>query len=213
MKSITKTVRTKTANLLLALSIPALAGSIVWMLSEGARPATAQAPTAEKVVGGPYAVHVGPRSATIMWVVEDGQASVGLAPDKMSNTVPILRAEKILLTGLKPGTEYFYQSFAGDAGRGSVKTAPVGPSAFQFVVYGDTRTRHDVHRAVIAAVLKYSHPDFVMQTGDLVENADATALWPIFFDAERELLRKAAYFPALGNHEHNSKNYYAFHGR
>jgi predicted phosphodiesterase len=210
MKSITKTARTKTASVLLALSIPALAAASAWMLSEGARPAAAQAASAEKVVGGPYAVHVGPRSATIMWVVETGQASVGLAQDKLSNIVPILRAEKILLTGLKPGTEYFYQSFAGDAGKGSVKTAPIGPSAFQFVVYGDTRTRHEVHRAVIASVLKYSHPDFVMQTGDLVENADSTALWPIFFDAERELLRKAAYFPALGNHEHNSKNYYDF---
>ena len=123
------------------------------------------------MVGGPYAVNVGPRSATIMWVVESGQASVGLAPDKMSNIVPMLRAEKILLTGLKPGTDYFYQSFAGDAGKGSFKTAPVGASAFQFVVYGDTRTRHDVHRAVIQAILKYSHPDFAMQTGDLVENA------------------------------------------
>jgi hypothetical protein len=210
MKSITNTARTKTTNLLFALSIPALAGASAWMLSEGARPAIAQAAPAEKVVGGPYAVNVGPRSATIMWVVQSGQASVGLAQDKMSNIVPILHAEKILLTGLKPGTEYFYQSFAGDAGKGSVKTAPIGASAFQFVVYGDTRTRHDVHRAVIAAVLKYANPDFVMQTGDLVENADSTALWPIFFDAERELLRKAAYFPALGNHEHNSKNYYDF---
>ncbi len=206
----TKTARSKTANLLLALSIPALAGALVWMLSEGTRPATAQAADAGKVVGGPYAVNVGPRSATIMWVVESGESSFGLALDKMSRIVPVLRAEKILLTGLKPGTEYFYQSFAGDAGKGSFKTAPVGASAFQFVVYGDTRTRHDVHRAVIQAVLKYSHPDFAMQTGDLVENGDDTSLWPIFFDAERDLLRKGAYFPALGNHEHNAKNYYDF---
>jgi hypothetical protein len=180
------------------------------MLSEGVSPAFAQATPAEKVVGGPYAVNVGPRSATITWVVESGQVSVGTEPDKMSTIVPILRAEKILLTRLKPGTEYFYQSFAGDSGKGSFKTAPIGPSAFQFVVYGDTRTRHDVHRAVIQAILKYSHPDFAMQTGDLVENGNDTSLWPIFFDAERDLLRRAAYFPALGNHERNAKNYFDF---
>ena len=210
MKSITKTARTKTANLLLALSIPALAGAVTWMLSEGARPATAQTAPDEKVVGGPYAVNVGQRSATVMWIVQTGQAMVGTTPDALATAVPILHAEKLQLTGLKRGTQYFYQSFPGDAGKGSFKTAPAGGVPFQFVVYGDTRTRHDVHRAVIAAVLKYSNPDFVMQTGDLVENADSTALWPIFFDAERELLRKAAYFPALGNHEHNSKNYYDF---
>jgi hypothetical protein len=208
MRSTTNTVRTRTTNLLLALSIPVLAG--VWMLSDGAGPATAQAAPAEKVVGGPYAVNVGPRSATIMWVVESGEASLGLAQDKMSRTVPVLRAEKIILTGLRPGTEYFYNSFPGDGGKGSFKTAPTGASPFQFVVYGDTRTRHDVHRAVIQAILKMAHPDFAMQTGDLVENGDDNSLWPIFFDAERDLLRRMAYFPALGNHEHNAKNYYDF---
>jgi hypothetical protein len=164
----------------------------------------------EEIVGGPYVVNVRQRSATVMWIVKSGQMTVGTMPDKLGTTIPILRAEKLRMTGLKPGTQYFYQSFAGEAGKGSFKTAPSGPASFQFVVYGDTRTRHDVHRAVIDAILKYANPAFVMQTGDLVDNADATALWPIFFDAERELLRKAAYFPALGNHEHNSKNYFDF---
>src|ERR1700682_1719107 len=145
-----------------------------------------------------------------MWIVKSGQLTVGTPPDQLATTIPILRAEKLRMTGLKPGTEYFYQSFSGEAGKGSFKTAPFAPASFQFVVYGDTRTRHDVHRAVIDAVLKYAKPEFVMQTGDLVENADSIPLWPIFFDAERDLLRKVAYFPALGNHEHNSKNYFEF---
>jgi hypothetical protein len=164
----------------------------------------------EKVVGGPYAVNVGQRSATVMWLVETGEASIGTSLEAMLKRIPLLRAEKIELTGLNPGTEYFYQSFGGKEGRGSFKTAPAGTAAFQFVVYGDTRTRHDVHRSVIQAIVRYSHPDFAIQTGDLVENGDDNALWPIFFDAERDLLRKAAYFPALGNHERNSKNYYRF---
>jgi len=164
----------------------------------------------EEIVGGPYVVNVRQRSATVMWIVKSGQMTVGTTPDKLGTAIPMLRAEKLKMTGLKPGTEYFYQSFPGEAGKGSFKTAPSGAASFQFVVYGDTRTRHDVHRAVIDAILKYANPEFVMQTGDLVENADSTALWPIFFDAERQLLRKAAYFPALGNHEHNSKNYFDF---
>ncbi|MEO8053239.1 MAG: metallophosphoesterase [Acidobacteriota bacterium] len=183
---------------------------IGWTLGGGTKRASAQPTPGEQVVGGPYAVNVGPRSATLMWIVKTGEAMVGTTAGSLGTPVPMLHAEKLPLAGLTPGTQYFYQSFPGDAGKGSFKTAPVGAAPFQFVVYGDTRTRHDVHRAVIAAVLKYSNPDFVMQTGDLVENADSTALWPIFFDAERELLRKAAYFPALGNHEHNSKNYYEF---
>src|ERR1700722_6626188 len=98
---------TITARLLFALSVPVIAWIAVWALGPGPKPVFAQEMSAGKVVGGPYAVNVGPRSATVMWVVESGQASVGLAPDKMSQTVPILRAEKILLSGLKPGTQYF----------------------------------------------------------------------------------------------------------
>ena len=41
---------------------------------------------ADKVVGGPYVVNVGPRSATVMWVVETSQASLGTAPGKADNT-------------------------------------------------------------------------------------------------------------------------------
>jgi len=166
--------------------------------------------TPEKVIGGPYVVNVGPRSATVMWVVQTGEVSLGTAPDKTEKKEPVLRAERVQYNGLTAGTTYYYDSFGGEAGKGSFKTAPTGPGKFEFVVYGDTRTRHDVHRKVIQGILKYSNPDFVVQSGDLVENGNDNALWPIFFDAERELLRKAAYFPSNGNHDRSSKNYFDF---
>lgn len=148
---------------------------------------------ADKVVGGPYAVHVGSKSATVMWLVEKPGS--------------ILQAEKKSYTGLQSGKSY---SFDTEAGPISFKTAPKGPAAFQFVVYGDTRTRHEVHRHVVDAILKYSSPDFVIHTGDLVANGADPAQWPVFFDIERQLLRKAAFFPSLGNHERNNPQYYDF---
>jgi len=167
----------------------------------------AQAPN-EKIIGGPYVVNVGQRNATVMWVVETGAVTVGESPAKPDKSYPVLRAEKIVLNGLKPGTQQYYQAFPGEAGKGTFKTAPPRETTqYQFVVYGDTRTRHDVHRTVANAVVKYSNPDFIMHTGDLVENGTDTSLWPIFFDIERELLRKTAFFPALGNHERHALNY------
>jgi len=165
---------------------------------------------ADKVVGGPFTVHVGPRSATVAWVVESGSASLGTDPGKLDRTVPVLRAEKVTYTGLKPNTTYYYDAFGRDDGRGSFKTAPLEPANFQFVVYGDNRTRHDVHRRVVEALLKHGVPDFVLQSGDMVENGADTSLWPIFFDIERALLSKAAFFPTLGNHERNNHLYYEF---
>jgi hypothetical protein len=80
------------------------------------------------------------------------------------------------------------------------------------VVYGDTRTRHDVHRKVIGAIVKYASPEFVLHTGDLVADGADSSQWPVFFDIERELLRKSAFFPSLGNHERNDPQYYEFFG-
>lgn len=170
----------------------------------------AQSVPGGRVVGGPYAVNVGPRSAIVMWLVQTGEASLGAEPDKTDKTSPVLRVEKASLLGLKRGSTYYYQAFPGEAGKGSFKTPPEGESQFQFVVYGDTRTRHDVHRTVIAAILRLANPDFVMHTGDLVADGNDPSLWPIFFDAERELLRNAAFFPSLGNHERGAANYFDF---
>lgn len=165
---------------------------------------------ADKLAGGPYVVNVGPRSATVVWIVETGQATLGTEPGKADKIAPVLRTEKVTYTGLQPGTKYYYDVLGRDEGRGSFKTAPRDPVDFQFIVYGDNRSRHDVHRRVIAELLKHGVPDFVLQTGDMVENGADTALWPIFFDIERDLLRETAFFPALGNHERNNRNYYEF---
>jgi hypothetical protein len=172
--------------------------------------ASPPASSADKLVGGPYVVHVGPRSATVVWIVEAGTATLGAEPGKVEKTAPVLRTEKVSYTGLQPGTTYYYDALGGDEGRGSFKTAPSGGADFQFVVYGDTRTRHEMHRRVIAAVMKHGIPDFVLHTGDLVANGADSAQWPVFFDIERELLRKAAFFPSLGNHERNDRRYYDF---
>jgi predicted phosphodiesterase len=176
-----------------------------------AAPAGSQAPFAgEKIVGGPYVVNDSTRSANIMWVVERFEATLGTAPGKAEKTAPVLHAEKAVFQGLTSGTTYYYQAFPGDAGKGSFKTPAAAGQPYQFVVFGDTRTRHDVHRKVIQGVLAHSSPDFIMHTGDLVADGADPSLWPIYFDAERELLRKAAIFPALGNHEHHAQNYFDF---
>ena len=123
--------------------------------------------SAEKLVGGPFVVHAGPRSATVVWIVEAGEATLGTEPGKADKTAPVLRTEKASYTGLQPGTQYYYDALGREEGRGSFQTAPSGAADFQFVVYGDTRTRHDMHRRVVAAVVKHGIPDFVMHTGDL----------------------------------------------
>src|SRR5689334_5020504 len=138
------------------------------------------AQAADKFIGGPYVIHGSSTSATVGWIVEsaDGQ----------------LRSEKVSLKGLKPGTTVDVKApkslaeIAGDC-KAQFKTAPVGRSKFQFAVFGDTRTRHDLHRRVIGAMTKLN-PDFVLHTGDLVQDGRESPLWSTFFDIEGDLLKK-----------------------
>ena len=162
----------------------------------------------QKIAGGPLAVNVTTRSATVVWLVEDSQ--VQLQSSDGARSAPAFRVQKTTFTDLKPNTRYDYNVDATDAGKGYFKTASQGAGEFNFVLYGDTRTRHDVHRKVIAQILKEGVPDFVVNSGYQTENGSDAKLWSIFFDAERELLRQTAIYPALGNHEHNARNYFDF---
>ncbi len=92
--------------------------------------------------------------------------------------------------------------------KGWFKTPANDAAPFRFVAYGDVRTRHDVHRKVIAKILESGVPDLVLHSGDLVENGFDSSLWATFFDIERDLLRQTVFAPALGNHDRNaSKNF------
>jgi hypothetical protein len=183
---------------------------------------------ATKIVGGPVAVNVGPRAATIVWVVQTDELTLH-PPKGPAKVSPSFHVEHTTLTGLQPNTLYEYEAggpggvkgafktsalVPGTGGAAATATAPAVPPAvavpFEFFVFGDTRTRHDMHRRVIDAVVKQGTPDFVLHTGDLVADGNDSSMWPVFFDIERELLRKTAFYPSLGNHERNSKEYYDF---
>ena len=170
--------------------------------------AAAPALAADQVIGGPFVVNVSARSAQIVWIVQTGEAVLTPQRGGDRHAAPVLHAETTTLTGLEPGTVYNYTVPGHDDLKGTFKTPPPAGQPYEFVLYGDTRTRHDVHRKGIQAVLQYAHPDFIVHTGDLVANGGDPALWPIFFDIERDLLRKTAFFPSLGNHERNARNYY-----
>jgi 3',5'-cyclic AMP phosphodiesterase CpdA len=144
-----------------------------------------------------------------VWLVQSDEATLQ-APGVAARTSPSLRVEKTTLTGLQPNTRYEYDVSGQDAGKGSFKTPVSGVGVYTFAVYGDTRTRHDVHRKVINALVEHVNPDFVVHTGDLVADGSDSSLWPVFFDIEKELLRHTVFFPSLGNHERNSRDYYDF---
>jgi 3',5'-cyclic AMP phosphodiesterase CpdA len=165
----------------------------------------------ETVVGGPYVVNASGRTATIGWIVQLGEAKAGVEATKPDISSPVLVSRKVSFTGLPAGKTIHYDVLAGrPEGKGSFKTPPSAEATFEAVVFGDTRTRHDLHRKVIDSIMKYSQAEVAFHTGDLVSDGFNSAQWPVFFEIERDLLRKMAFFPVLGNHERNNYKYYDF---
>jgi 3',5'-cyclic AMP phosphodiesterase CpdA len=165
---------------------------------------------ADEIVGGPYVVNATGKTATIGWVVKPGDVKIGGSPDKLERSVPAMRSEKVSFTNLIPGTKVYYDVLGGKPeGKGYFKTPAAEGASFDFVVFGDTRTRHELHQKIVDAIDKLE-PDFVLHTGDLVIDGYDSAQWPIFFNIERNLLRKTAFYPVLGNHERNNRRFHEF---
>lgn len=86
-------------------------------------------------------------------------------------------------------------------------------SATVFIVYGDSRDNHDVHRQIIEEML--NHPfDFILHTGDFVNRGDSTEEWEEFREITRVIERPprkgltAVLYPTVGNHDYPLDNYF-----
>lgn len=165
---------------------------------------------AGKVIGGPITINVTTRSATVVWIVQTDELILHPPGGVEGKVSPSVHVEKTTLTGLQPGTHYDYELPGYPGVKGGFRTAAPPTAPYKFLVYGDTRTRHEVHKKVVQAILKEGVPDFAIQSGDLVENGEDSALWPIYFDIERDLLRQLPFFPLMGNHERNTRDFYEF---
>ncbi len=81
------------------------------------------------------------------------------------------------------------------------QTASAASENFTFVAYGDTRTNPVEHAVIIQEILRL-HPEFVLQSGDLVSDGKNPVQWEEFARITLPL-RQAhiAYYPARGNHD------------
>lgn len=74
------------------------------------------------------------------------------------------------------------------------------PPTLHFVIYGDTRSRPDKHRQVVAQIAAVK-PQFVIQTGDMVGRGTAQDEWTAFLEITAPLRELGDYYPVMGNHD------------
>jgi predicted phosphodiesterase len=168
------------------------------------------AAAAPRMLKGPYLQDLAPSSITVMWQL-DAPAAAKLYVDGPGGPrvqdVPASHITEARIEGLQPAARYRYRvETGGQTWTGEFATAPeVGADVpFSFIVLGDTRYGTEAHRRVIDRVAR-EVPDFVLGTGDMVDEGHRQEQWQDFFDVENELLRDNVYFPALGNHDRQGR--------
>ncbi|HEX3764395.1 MAG TPA: metallophosphoesterase [Kofleriaceae bacterium] len=163
-----------------------------------------------RMVKGPYLQDLAPTSITIMWQLDQA------APARVSVDGPggprglelgAARIGEATIDRLTPSSRYRYRvDAAGRSWTGEFATAPVvgADVPFSFIVVGDTRSGVDAHRRVIERIAQ-EVPDFVLGTGDMVDDGYRQDQWQQFFDIESPMLRDNVYFPAIGNHDRQGR--------
>lgn len=163
----------------------------------------------------PYLQDVRTDGIVVRWETDlptTGVVRLDLPGQRTAFLSPPGTQHEVRLSGLRPATRYRYvvavravipppHALQREVRSPSAEfiTAPVsGP--FTFLVYGDNRDRDADHAQVIRAMVPEA-PDFVIQTGDMVGNANEEHLWRRFFATASPILRSAPMYPALGNHE------------
>ncbi len=178
--------------------------------------ALAQQP-ALKIEWGPVISDVTPTSVRIGWKCSIPARARVLIDGREVRSPARVEFHNVLVEGLEPGRqhEYVVQAFAGTQRAQSdtyvFRTPPAGWALdeWSFIVFGDTRSLHDRHRAVVEAIMRAQpRPWLVLHTGDLVSDGRIKQHWDIFFDIERPILGTIPFYPCLGNHEHESEYYY-----
>jgi len=168
---------------------------------------------APKMLKGPYLQDLAPTSITVMWEMDTEVPAklvvMGPGLPGRERTIEVAPAHIVeaRIDKLEPASRYRYKVIVGDdTWEGELRTAPPDGKdvPFTFVVYGDSRNGVEQHRRVVDRVSQ-EVPDFVLGTGDMVDEGFRADQWQQFFDVESRLLRDNVYFPALGNHDRQGR--------
>ncbi len=156
---------------------------------------------------GPYLQNVSKHSVVVMWqasISTPGTLTLHTTPERVFES-DAEQVHEILIDGLEPERRYRYTVRSGDSTEeGEFATAPSAGAPFSFVVYGDSRSNANAHARVVERI-RQEVPDFLLGTGDIVNEGASRADWVELFEIEGPLLRETALFPSLGNHDRQGR--------
>lgn len=143
----------------------------------------------------------------IMWrPAGAGTSTAGVTRVRATSDGPLWTAELDSLPLDEP-LEYAVRSEAGNTDWIEFRAGRSRGARFSFGAFGDTRTGHRVHRALIGAMARESM-DFVVHSGDLVETGGVKPQWELFFQIEAPLIAGRPLIASVGNHDNSQRLHY-----
>jgi hypothetical protein len=120
-------------------------------------------------------------------------------------------------TGLSAGTRYYYRAHNGAALSPiySFTTEGANDGSFSFLHVSDTQADVDTYTvptildfetfgSALTTVTQTYHPDFLLETGDLIDLSNNEDQWRWYFKRTQSVLGSLALLPAIGNHEQST---------
>jgi hypothetical protein len=165
-----------------------------------------------RLTKGPYVTGIFPGAADVRFELDSASSAVVSVQRDADPSSPPRTFEShddagmhvVHATGLESAARYAYSVRVGGAllGEGRFSTAPADSSTapVTFLVYGDERTDPIAHGSVARAMTQVPS-DFLVNTGDMVEQGGDADAWQTFFSIESPLLRERPLFVTIGNHE------------
>jgi hypothetical protein len=173
--------------------------------------------TGPKVVRGPYIERLADGTLDVTLATDQpavvelryGKGEARTAGDHVLAVSPTPQTlHRARVTGLRAGRVYHYQPVLVGPGDTrselpvvAVHTPPPAGRPLRVVLYGDSRSGHNIHSQIISAILE-EDPDLVLHTGDVVERGTEEGDWDRFFAVAAPLLSRVPVYLTPGNHEY-----------
>ncbi len=195
--------------------------------------------SSQTILVNPYLQLATPTSIHIMWETNTNTQSIvqygttislgssvsGTAFTSLGSTIH----HDVTLTGLQPGTRYYYKAITGSwqsaIWQFVTPAQKTSEESFNIVLMSDMQ-RDNSYPSIFTNLINTSlipyitttygsplneHLQMVMIPGDLVDNGNTFSQWKNhFFNPAEALWREVPVYPAPGNHENNSQNYFNY---
>lgn len=133
----------------------------------------------------------------------------GYQPENKQDNVKAIHSFHAMLNNLTPGTEYYYRIDGGEVQSFTAPMAEGDDFPFSFVVSADTQGETPEQFENTKELYDYIKDEegdaqFLIHTGDVVEDASYSDYWQYFFDAAQDLLCEMPVLATPGNHDSGS---------